>query len=333
MNIVLRNMQSPGDVLMLTAALRDIKRWYPHWEIDVKTSTDALWENNPYITRLTPGDVDMVLGMEYPAIHESNQNKEVHFIHGFIKFINEKLNLQVKLTEFKPDIHLTDEEKEKKLPGEPDEPFWIFVAGGKEDYPHKAMWTERWQEIVDHLDGIPLVQSGGSDEGHFHYTMKGDHVTNMVGKTPNMRDLMGLIYRSVGVISHVTFHMHLAMALDSYAVTVAGGLEPPNWEAYPTYKHKYVHTIGELPCCGENACWKLKNCENLEDGKQKCFDIIDMEYVAGCVRQFHERYHKDRGLEFKPYKPEPKQEERIVRLDEAKKKTPKKAKDESEKSE
>lgn len=290
MNLILKNMQSPGDIMMITACVRDLKKWYPDFQIDVRTSCDPIWENNPYITSLRSCDAQ-VLEIEYPLIHESNQRKDIHFLHGFIAHINDKFGLspQVKLTEFKPDLHLTQEEKEKKLENEPDEPFWVVVPGGKSDFPHKVMWKERWQDVVDQLDDIPLVLSGAKDGGHFHFDLQGDQITNMIGKT-NMRELFGLISRSVGVLSHVTLHMHAAMGLDVKAVTIAGGLEPISWEGYPGINHKYIHTIGDLDCCKNDACWKLKNCNNLKDKKQQCFQEIEPSYVAGCVRRFHEEH-------------------------------------------
>ena len=51
--LVLRSFQSPGDILMLTAAVRDLHSAYPgHFQTDVRTSADAIWENNPHITPL-----------------------------------------------------------------------------------------------------------------------------------------------------------------------------------------------------------------------------------------------------------------------------------------
>jgi hypothetical protein len=45
--LIQRSFQSPGDVLMLTAAVRDLHRAPPgQFQTDVRTSADALWENN-----------------------------------------------------------------------------------------------------------------------------------------------------------------------------------------------------------------------------------------------------------------------------------------------
>jgi ADP-heptose:LPS heptosyltransferase len=38
MKIFLKQTQSPGDILMLTAAVRDLKKSHPHFSINCKTS-------------------------------------------------------------------------------------------------------------------------------------------------------------------------------------------------------------------------------------------------------------------------------------------------------
>jgi hypothetical protein len=73
--LILRSFQAPGDVLMLTAAVRDLHRAYSgQFQTDVRTSADALWDNNPNITRLREGDSGVEqIDMQYPLIHQSSQ--------------------------------------------------------------------------------------------------------------------------------------------------------------------------------------------------------------------------------------------------------------------
>ena len=47
--LILRNYQSPGDIVMLTAAVRDLKRALgAAVAVDVRTPCPALWENSPH---------------------------------------------------------------------------------------------------------------------------------------------------------------------------------------------------------------------------------------------------------------------------------------------
>lgn len=49
--LILRNFQSPGDILMLTAAVRDLHVCYPgRFLTDVRTPCPDLWQHNPHLT-------------------------------------------------------------------------------------------------------------------------------------------------------------------------------------------------------------------------------------------------------------------------------------------
>src|SRR6187551_1270600 len=110
--LILRNFQSPGDIVMLTAAVRDLHRTYPgDFETDVRTPCTDLWDNNPYITALTEDDPEVeLIDCEYPLIHRSNE-APYHFIHGFIEHLNDRLGLLTRPTVFRGDIYVSDLEK------------------------------------------------------------------------------------------------------------------------------------------------------------------------------------------------------------------------------
>ena len=286
---------------MLTAAVRDLHKCYPNqYETDIRTPCPQLWENNPYIVSLNERDSRvMLLQCEYPLIHRSNE-RPVHFIDGFIKFLNERLNLRIEATQFKGDIHVSDLEKSwisqvREIVAE-DMPFWVIVAGGKLDFTIKWWDFKRFQRVVDHFrDRILFVQVG--ENGHRHPPLEGG--LDLRGKT-DLRQLVRLIYHSQGVLCPVTLAMHLAAAvevkdgvpLNRPCVVVAGGREPPQWEAYP--HHQYVHTIGALSCCDKGGCWKSRTvalgdghphdspqhlCVNVADGLPRCMDLITADEV------------------------------------------------------
>jgi hypothetical protein len=78
--IILKNNLSPGDILMLTAAVRDLHLSYPGcFATDVRTSSPPLWENNPFLTPLSEEDPAVeTIDCAYPLINESN-TMPVHF--------------------------------------------------------------------------------------------------------------------------------------------------------------------------------------------------------------------------------------------------------------
>ena len=132
--VIFKNFQSPGDILMLTAAVRDLKLSYPNILVDVRTSSPEIWENNPYLTKLDEKESE-VFDVGYPIIHNSNDGA-YHFIHGFRLDIEDKLGIKIKSTKFKADIHFSKEELSwvsmihEHFTNE-DTPFWLICSGGK----------------------------------------------------------------------------------------------------------------------------------------------------------------------------------------------------------
>src|SRR6266699_3873421 len=283
--LLLKSFLSPGDVLMLTAAVRDLHRSNPDTFVtDVRTSCPQLWENNPYLTELKEEDSEVeVIECHYPLIHKSNQ-APYHFIHGFIEYLNERLNLKIKPTEFKGDIHLSSAEKfgispVAELVGE-DTPYWVVTAGGKRDYTIKWWETRRYQEVVNHFRGrIQFVQVGAA--GHFHPELEA--AIDLRGKT-DIRKLIRLIYHADGVLCPITFLMHLSAAVEAKGdqgfrpcVVVAGGREPPHWESYPG--HQFIHTVGMLACCKSGGYWKsrtlpLGDASEHDRPQNLCVDVV-----------------------------------------------------------
>ncbi len=285
--LILTSFQSPGDIVMLTAAVRDLHACYPgRYLTDVRTGSPELWDNNPYITPLDPRDPEVnIIDCQYPLIRASNE-RPIHFIHGYIEFLNEQLGLSICPTQIKGDIHISDFERSAPSPVEkslrPDLPYWIIVAGGKFDFTIKWWHFRRWQVVVDHFkDKIPFVQVGESH--HYHPPLRG--VLDLRGKT-SLRKLIRLVYHAQGVLCPVTFLMHLAAAVETKpdqgtnraGVIVAGGREPATWEAYP--HHQFLHTIGQLPCCVTGGCWRSRSVSlGIGDEKDQpqhlCVDVVN----------------------------------------------------------
>jgi ADP-heptose:LPS heptosyltransferase len=284
--LILRNFLAPGDIVMLTAAVRDLHRCYPgQFVTDVRTACAGLWENSPHITPVSESDPEVeVIDCSYPLINRSNDTP-YHCLHGFIEFLNERLGLNIKPTAFKGDIHLS--ELEKTWYSQVHEltrceiPFWIVAAGGKYDVTIKWWEIERYQKVVDHFrDKIQFVQVGAI--GHYHPKLEG--VIDLRGRT-NMRELVRLVYHAQGILCSVTALMHLAAAVEVKGgipknrpcVVVAGGREPVHWEAYPD--HQFIATNGALNCCSTGGCWKARTVP-LGDGDERdkpehlCVDVV-----------------------------------------------------------
>lgn len=277
--VIFKNFQSPGDIVMLTAAVRDLKLSHPNILVDVRTSAHQLWDNNPYLTPLDEKDKNVeIYKAEYPLIHESNESPW-HFIHGFRLDMEKKLNLNIKATKFKGDIHISSSEiswisQIEEMGIKKD--FWIIIAGGKNDFTAKWYNPDCYQEVINYFkDKILFVQCGES--GHWHPPLK--NTINLIGKT-DIRQFIRLIYHSIGVLCPVTFAMHASAAIpvkrgrffkNRPCVVVAGGREPAQWEAYPN--HRFLSMNGALSCCDNGGCW-VSRCQLIGDGDDKDFNNL-----------------------------------------------------------
>jgi len=282
--LILHCELSPGDIVMLTAAVRDLHRHYPgKFLTDVRTLCPELWEHNPYLTPLRDSDSAAErIDCEYPLIDHCN-HRPYHCLHGFTDFLSKKLQVDLQPTDFKGDLHISDQEKSwmsqvHELTGR-DIPFWILVAGGKYDFTIKWWEASRYQQVVNQFAGrIQFVQVG--HQGHYHPSLNG--VIDLRGRT-NLRQLVRLVYHSQGVLCPVTSVMHLAAAIEYKhdpakprpCVVVAGAREPAHWEAYP--HHQFIHTNGALACSGTGGCWKARTLP-LHDGDERdqnlCSDVV-----------------------------------------------------------
>jgi ADP-heptose:LPS heptosyltransferase len=306
--LILRNFQSPGDILMLTAAVRDLHACYPgRFATDVRTSCSDLWLHNPYLTPLREDEPGVELvDCHYPLIDRIN-TAPYHFIHGFIEYLNDTLGLQIKPTLFKGDLHLSEEEREwfqkvEDVKGRPPR-FWLFTSGGKLDYTIKWWSAARYQEVVDHFDGrLDFVQVG---ENHHHHPPL-ERVIDLRGQT-TLRQLFRLMYHAEGAISAVSLLMHLAAAVEMKpgmpqnrpCVVIAGGREPPHFTFYT--HHQYLHTVGALRCCDQGGCWKSRTrplgdgdpkdqelCVDVVGELPRCMDMITSKDVIHAIERYYE---------------------------------------------
>jgi len=306
--LILKCGLAPGDIVMLTAAVRDLHYWYPHqFATDVRTACPDIWLNNPYLTRLHEDDPHVqIIECDYPLIDQAN-HAPYHCLHGFIHFLNERLHLSIKPTFFRGDIHLSPQEKAwysqvHELTAQPI-PFWIIDAGGKYDVPIKWWDPARYQEVVNHFRGkIQFVQVGQA--GHHHPRLL--DVIDLRGQT-TLRELIRLVHHAQGVLCPVTALMHLAAATPTRqdqpptrpCVVIAGAREPAHWEAYPG--HQFIHTNAAVPCAGEGGCWKDRVhplndgdhrdhrdhlCVNVVGHLPRCMDLISSMVVIDRIETF-----------------------------------------------
>lgn len=308
--LILRSFQCPGDIVAMTAAVRELHRQYPgRFETDVRTSTPAIWEHNPYLSAIADDDPPArTIEMHYPLINHSNQ-RPVHFLEGYCDYLTGQLGLpSLRPQEFRGDIHLSDDERGwmnqvEETAGYRGR-FWLVNAGSKRDFTCKQWPIENYQAVIDRLRGRTVfAQIGGAE--HNHAPLGG--AIDLRGKTDH-RQLIRLVYHSAGVLTGVSYPMHLAAAVPTPpwmrglrpCVVINGGREPPHWEQYSG--HQFLHTIGALDCCATGGCWKSR-VSPLGDGDHKDRDLC-RQPVDGHPRCMWQITPDDVRCAIEKYRPE-----------------------------
>lgn len=308
--LVLINRLAPGDILVMTNAIRDLHKAYPgKYQTQMRTPCNAIFDNNPYCTHihydegkyqqeeslLHKGDrnghtfvIDDILfiDMHYPLIHSSGQ-AGWHFGYGHRDWLEQVLNVKIPQTSIQPEIYLSQTERDWLSPvlsftGD-NSPYWVINAGSKGDFTLKQY--PYYQEVVDLLkDRVKFVQIGLPS--HNHVPLNG--ALNLVGQTNDCRKLFRVIDKALGVLTCVSFPMHIAAALSKPCVVVAGGREGPRWELYPS--HQYLYVNGCLPCATYDGCWKstFDECTNKVETVPKCMTLIKPSDIVRSIERYYD---------------------------------------------
>lgn len=306
-SLLVENRQAPGDLLVMTAAVRALHSAYPgEYVTYVSSSCPSVWENNPLISSgpMPPGAVHLRLGYS-KGINCSNQTRG-HFATGFAVDLATRLRRDVPLQDMRPHVVLRPDEG--PVNGLAPYSYWVVMAGGKKDFTAKLWGFSRWQQLVNLTPDITWVQAGSAAPMGIQRGLDG--VVNLVGKT-NYRQFLRLVAFSRGVVCPITSGMHAAAAFNRPCVVVAGGREPWWWEAYTreTWRvncgteppadfmpHAYLHTMGQLSCCRHHGCWKsgvgekrTSNCVDVVKAVERvphCLALLTPEMVAQSVRAY-----------------------------------------------
>lgn len=302
---ILAHKRSPGDIVTMSALVRDIHLTHPgKYETDVQTTVMPVWDNNPYLTRLWNHDqhnpqlfqrnVETITCQYGKGITEQN-SETIHFVPYWHRDFERQTGIKVKCHYPYGDLHLTEKEKsESPINGR----YWLVMTGGKSDFTIKVWNTGFFQETANRLNnmGLGFVQSGAAFGGHWHPKVKGSNVVDLVG-WGGFREWVRQVYHADGVICGVTGAMHIAAALHKPCVVIAGGREAWWWEAYVRENkgflgcqdkirvpHRFLHTIGQLSCCKHRGCWRNKVVQ-ISGDKSVCKMPIMTEIMpmAACM--------------------------------------------------
>ncbi len=296
--LILKNSLSPGDVLVMSAAIYSLHRANPgRFVTAVASSCDAVYEHNHDVVPVAEA---MRLGGEemqthYPAVNQSNQ-RAIHFMQSYCEFFSQELDVPCPLATNRPMVYLSKRERTwisqvHESTGRPTK-FWLLNAGHKTDFTCKNWGASAYQHVVDRCRGrVQFVQVGEATKGHHHPPLR--NVLNFVGRTDH-RQLIRLAYHADGGLGGVTFLQHLCAAWEKPYFCIMGGREPVAWNSYP--RQQLFHTVGMLDCCRSGGCWRSRTvplgdgdakdkslCENPVFGEEtvpRCMAMIDPDHVA-----------------------------------------------------
>lgn len=317
--------RGPGDVLVMTSLVRDLKLTYgDRVKVAVQTSHPSIWKYNPYLDTVAPGEKFNRLQLSHRphkptdadviGCRESRQGSRKHYTTVFHQVFQDRTGLAVEPLFSRPDFHLSVSERANpRIAGR----YWVIIPGGKQDMTNKIWPQGRYQAVVDRLRpwGLSFVQEGTKKRGHIHQSL--ENVLCLLGQT-SIRELAVNIYHAEGVICGCSLPMHLAAALEKPCVVLLGGREEPCYEHYSNawgafgpkaapvrVPHRILHTLGQLPCCRLHGCWK-RRVEVLPDGNSnynrslcerplgeagrkvpECMDRISVSHVVEAVMSYY----------------------------------------------
>ena len=253
-----------GDCLVLTNVLRDLQLNYPdEFQVEVMSYYPEIFYGNPNFTKFE--DTDQI--QCYKKIEQSEatltRNNFLHCSSIFNMIISDFLfddAYSIPQQSIYPELYLTDLEKSEKIIDKfgIEKPFWIVNSSFKQDMPLKSWIPYKWQELIYQLSkrNVNVVQTGS----HYDLFEELKYCKSVIGKTENIRDFISLCYHCEGIITHVSFPVHVAAALDKPCVVICGGREHPWYSCYPN--QQVIHTINSISNCFlSNGCFKKERSE------------------------------------------------------------------------
>lgn len=288
---------SPGDTLVMTAAIRSLKKHHgDKYRVAVDmTAHQEIFANNPDLETFTDDEVPYVVRLKLPFCNTPDDGP-THFITSCCENLGASIQDPFPDSVRKPILHLSEQEAGAVVPWSK---YVVLVAGYKADTPIKYAGRFIFQQVADFLNdqGLTVVQVGSADDVHERL----DGVVDMIGKT-TIRGLAAIINKCEFTISGITLAQHLAAALDKPAIVMGGGRESVWLTAYA--RQHYLHTLGLLPCCsgGGHGCWKW-NFEKSEKGCSlpviqpdgqtvpRCHQMVGAEGIITAARRIIASLH------------------------------------------
>ena len=270
--------QTPGDDLMCTAVLHEMRRRGQR-NIWMMSKFPGLFERNPDVDVVVPFDerydrlAEWLGGNSWYA-HYGGHDPEVDQSpvpdRHIISLLCQACGISGPVT-LRPYLFLSDEERAAGRIAPRQIALHSSGLSAFTAMKNKEWIAGRFQEVVHALRGeFTLIQLGAAEDPLL------DGCVDLRGKT-SMRESAAIIANSVLFLGQVGFLMHLTRAVDRPAVIIYGGREQPWQSGYSCNTNLWT----DLPC---SPCWRWNACHN--PSERECMKRITVDDV---VRAVHER--------------------------------------------
>lgn len=277
-----------GGDLMLSAAIREIKKAYPEkrvyltagesfrerllqWLKWKKGTLSPVFENNPYLSRGWIRKGAMVIDRSDPRNHYVQEVLPDRYVFKDTQHVVELIcrNFGVMPEYIKPDLFFSPQEEERiqGIARHISSPFFVVEPNGKTEFTETRLWFfDRWQQLVDKLQKDITVVQVGDGSGR---SLK--NVVDFNGRL-TFREAAMLIGSAELYVGTVGGLMHAARAVDTRSVILYSGYESPKLAGYA----ENINIIYGVHCA---PCGLRIKCPY----NRKCMDLITLECVYGAV--------------------------------------------------
>jgi hypothetical protein len=140
--------------------------------------------------------------------------------------------------------------------------------GARHPMRNKEWYAERIQGVIDCLyRDLEFIQLGSASDPALR------HVQDLRDRT-NIRESAAILHHARLYVGTVGFLMHLARAVDCPSVIVYGGREAPWQSGYVCN----INLYSALPCA---PCWRWNSC----DFERRCMDMISVDDAVSAIQK------------------------------------------------
>ena len=263
-----------GDVVILTAVIRNLLAEYSEAEVDYAGPYREIFDFAPGLLTVLPS------AREVPAVYAPFSQKTAdggNCVEGFSRSLFAAIGLRIpyKFRHHAPVLELSDEDREaaRKYAG-----AIILNANWQEcsevkAYPH-------WGEFVK-LTSARIIRIGGREDRDRGYDIAG--VEDMRGKT-TIRELVRMCAGCSAIVSPPSAVVHIGAAFGKATVCITGAREPMTLTSYKNVYH-LTSKCGRFSSTYGCMCFRLRQCRDVRDGFPACMADIPPERIADALNK------------------------------------------------